>query len=89
MTPKAPDAVRSPVAYSGVGSASARLVKLHVEFAPLLRQPRIFVRLQGSEHFITGNPADTLLFSRDSDRPGTARYDWCDRGDGILFGVLK
>jgi hypothetical protein len=89
MTNKPPDAVRSPLSHAGTGSSFARLVRLQTEFAELLQTPRVFVRLQGSEHFTTGRPWDTLYFPGDSPRCGEPRYDWQDRGDGVLLGELK
>ena len=56
------DAVRAPIRHAGTGPAAARLERLGVEFAGPLAAGRIYVRLQGAEHFITADPDDTLLF---------------------------
>ena len=50
---------------------------------------RVYVRHQGGEHFITGDPADTLNFPGESPRSGEPRYEWEDRGDGVSYGYLK
>lgn len=90
MTPeRTPDAVRSPLAYAGAGDSHARLAKLQSEFSSALRVPRIFVRHQGAEHFISGSPDDTLNFHSHDPHSGEARYEWKDRGDGVFFGLLK
>jgi hypothetical protein len=81
-----PDAVRAPARFSGGGDAHARLKSLHDAFAPLLGVPRLFVRLQGAEHFITGDPGDTLKNGAFHDQPDAPRYRWIDRGDGVLYG---
>lgn len=81
-----PTAVRTPAAYAGAGDACARAARLQAEFGPLLRVGRIFIRNQGSEHFITGNPHDTLFEPVGSPNAGQPRYEWRDRGDGVLHG---
>jgi hypothetical protein len=89
MTDRQPDAIRSPLGFAGPGDSLTRLTRLQAEFAPILGTARVYVRHQGPEHFITGGPADTLNFPADGPRCGEPRYDWEDRGDGILFGYLK
>jgi hypothetical protein len=90
MTPdRTPDAIRSPLSYAGAGGSHARLARLRSEFSPVLKAPRVFVRLQGSEHFISGSPTDTLNFLSHGIRSGEPRYVWEDRGDGVLYGFLK
>jgi hypothetical protein len=59
---------------------------LHEEFASLLGVERIFVRQQGSEYFVTGDPNDTLLHPPHSPLSGRPRYEWDDQGNGILNG---
>jgi hypothetical protein len=85
---RTPDAVRSPLPFAGAGDSRARLARLHATFAPVLKVPRVFVRHQGAEHFISGSPQDTLNFPRQDPRSGAPRYDWEDRGDGVLLGYL-
>ena len=88
-TERTPDAVRSQLPFAGPGDSQARLARLRAEFSPVLGTPRVYVRHQGTEHFISGRPGDTLNFpSRDS-RSGVPRYEWSDRGDGVLYGYLK
>jgi hypothetical protein len=89
MCQRPPDAVRSSLLYAGPGSSFARLARLQTEFSVLLGTPQVFVRLQGMEHFITCSPNDTLLYPTDSKRPGEPRYDWEDRGDGVVLGYLR
>ncbi len=81
-----PDAVLAPLGYAGAGDAATRLAKLQAEFAAVLRVPRVYVRHQGTSHFITGSPADTLLFPQTDARSGRPRYQWSDRGDGVSLG---
>jgi hypothetical protein len=81
-----PDAVLAPLSYSGAGDAATRLAKLHAEFSALLQVPRVYVRHQGTMHFITGNPSDTLHFPQADARCGRPRYEWTDRGDGVTYG---
>ena len=84
-----PDAIRAPLGFAGPGDSFARLSKLQADLAPILGVPRLFVRHQGSEHFITGDPSDTLLFPSQGPRSGEPRYEWNDRGDGVLYGELR
>jgi hypothetical protein len=85
----APNAVIAPVSHAGPGDAATRLRRLQEEFAPILDVAVVHVRLQGSTHFLTGDPGDTLLFPQGSGRDGLPRYDWTDRGDGVSYGSLK
>jgi hypothetical protein len=86
---RTPDAVRSPLPFAGAGDSRARLAKLQAEFSPVLNVPRVFVRHQGTEHFISGGPGDTLNLLSHDPCSGLPRYDWVDRGDGVLYGYLK
>lgn len=88
-TERTPDAVRSPLPFAGAGGSHARLAKLQAEFSPVLKVPQTYVRHQGTEHFITGRPGDTLNFPSHDARSGLPRYDWVDRGDRVLYGYLK
>lgn len=65
-----PDAVLAPLSYAGSGDAATRLARLHAEFSALLRVPRVYVRHQGTTHFITGSPTDTILFPQADARSG-------------------
>jgi hypothetical protein len=84
-----PDAIRSPLGFAGPGDSFARLSRLHAEFAVIFDVSRIYVRHQGAEHFITGDPADTLNYPSDGPKSGEPRYEWKDRGDGVHYGYLK
>ena len=81
-----PDAILVPLGYAGPGDAATRLAKLHAEFSGRLEVPRVYVRHQGTSHFLSGNPADTLLFPQSDERSGRPRYEWQDRGDGVSYG---
>lgn len=85
---RSPDAVRSPLSFAGAGVAHAKLARLQAVFAPELKVSRIFVRHQGAEHFISGSSGDTINFRSQDPRAGQPRYEWEDRGDGVLFGYL-
>ena len=89
MSDPKPGAVRSPLAFSGPGDALSRLMKLQAEFSPVLGAPRVFVRHQGTDYFISGDAADTLYEVSHGPRAGEPRYDWRDRGDGVLYGYLR
>jgi hypothetical protein len=90
MTPeRTPDAVRSPLSYAGAGDSLGKLLRLYGEFARVLNVPRVYVRLQGSDHFISGRHDDSLNFPSHDARSGTSRYVWRDRGDGVLYGFLR
>ena len=86
MSDSIPDAVLAPLSYAGSGDAASRLAKLQAEFSVVLQVPRVYVRHQGTSHFITGSPSDTLLFPQSDARSGRPRYDWSDRGDGVSLG---
>ena len=81
-----PDAVLAPLSHAGLGDAATRLGKLQAEFATVLQVPRVFVRNQGTLHFLSGSPSDTLLFPKSDHRSGRPRYTWTDRGDGVSYG---
>ncbi len=89
MRDNRPDAIRVPLSFAGAGDSFSRLTKLQGGFAGILGVDRVYVRHQGYEHFITGDPADTLNFPGGSSRSGESRYDWEERGDGIFYGVLR
>jgi hypothetical protein len=82
-------AIRAPIGYAGAGPSAARLERLGTEFGAILGTDQVFVRHQGSEHFISACPDDTLQFPRTSPRSGELRYSWEDRGDGVSLGYLK
>jgi hypothetical protein len=84
-----PDAVMAPLSYAGSGDAATRLARLHAEFSAILKVPRVYVRHQGTTHFVSGSPADTLLFPQSDPRSGRPRYAWSDRGDGVSYGRLQ
>jgi hypothetical protein len=86
---RTPDAIRSPLPYAGAGDSFTKLAKLQSEFSLELRVPRVFVRHQGTTHFISGKSDDTLNFPSHGRRSGESRYTWEDRGDGVLYGYLK
>lgn len=88
-TDRTPDAVRSPLSFAGAGTSHAKLSKLHREFSGVLKVERIFVRLQGIEHLMTGDPGDSLNYSSLGPRSGRPRYRWEDRGDGVHYGYLE
>jgi hypothetical protein len=89
MADSIPDAILAPLSFAGNGDAATRLAKLHAEFSALLQVPRVYVRHQGASHFITGSPADTLLFPQSDERSGRPRYQWSDRGDGVSYGRFQ
>jgi hypothetical protein len=86
MADNLPAAVLAPLDYAGPGDAATRLSKLQAEFAAVLKVPRIYVRHQGTSHFLSGDPADTLFFPQSHERSGRPRYEWTDRGDGVSLG---
>ncbi len=86
MAEMTPDAVLAPLGHAGSGEAATRLARLHAEFATILQVPRVYVRHQGSSHFLSGSPADTLFFPQSDPRCGRPRYRWTDRGDGVSYG---
>jgi hypothetical protein len=88
-TERTPDAVRSQLSFAGSGDSQARLARLQAEFSSVLKAPQVYVRHQGTEHFISGGTGDTLNFQSREARSGVSRYDWSDRGDGVLYGYLK
>ena len=81
-----PDAVMVPLGYTGPGDAATRLSRLQVEFSAILQVPRVQVRHQGTTHFLSGSPADTILFPQSDPHSGRPRYEWSDRGDGVSYG---
>jgi hypothetical protein len=89
MADRTPDAVRAPLGFAGPGDALSRLTKLQTEFAPVLGVPRVFVRHQGVEHFLSGDSGDTLYHVSQGPRAGEPRYEWQDRGDGVQYGYLR
>jgi hypothetical protein len=84
-----PVAVRAPLSFAGEGGALVKLARLQAEFSPVLGVRSVFVRHQGSEHFISGRPGDTLSLHSQEACSGEPRYDWKDRGDGVLYGFAR
>jgi hypothetical protein len=89
MNDHPPDAVRTPLRHAGDGDSLTRLARLQSEFSKVLGVSKVYVRHQGTEHFISGRPDDTLNHLSHGARSGEPRYDWEDRGDGVLYGYLK
>lgn len=83
--PAKPDAIRVP---RDPGGGFDRLGELDSVYREILGTPAIYVRDQGSVHFITGNPEDLLYFPKTSPAAGLPRYRWEDQGEGIAFGFL-
>ncbi len=84
-----PNAIRCMHSFAGCGDAQSRLLSLQDQFSGILGSPRVYVRQQGTEHFLSADPSDSLLYSNNSPRSGTSRYHWQDRGDGVLYGFLE
>ena len=84
-----PDAVRVPLHFAGSGNSREKLKKLETEFAGLFATKQLFVRLQGSEYFISASPKDVMLFPQTDPLSGRSRYLWIDRGDGVQFGTAN
>jgi hypothetical protein len=89
MSENIPDAVLCPLSYAGPGDAASKLANLQTEFAALLQVPNVYVRHQGTSHFVSGSPTDTLLFPQSHERSGLPRYVWNDRGDGVSYGRFQ
>lgn len=89
MPEKVPDAIRSPVSRAGSGGSLARLARIQHEFAATLHVPKVFVRHQGAEHFISGSAVDTLHFPSLHPNSGQPRYRWEAQGDGVFHGFLE
>ena len=83
-----PVAVQYPVGRIGRRPPGQWLNDIKAEFGPLLGVERVYSRDQGSFKFLSGDPADTLYFPKGHHRSGESRYDWKDRGDGVMYGYL-
>ena len=83
---RTPVAARAPLGYAGGGDALTRLMRLQGEFSEVLKVPRVFVRHHGTEHFVSGKADDALFFHSQDERHSEPRYEWEDRGDGVLYG---
>ena len=82
------DAIRAPLKVAGLGVTLEKLDKLTCEFEGVLGGKPIFVRLQGSEYFISLNPNDLLYHSSSHNHYGKPRYDWAEQSDGVSYGYL-
>jgi hypothetical protein len=96
MPDKFPDALMLPVTLKRGARLSDRVASL-VEVAeemlgidPRSANPdRAWCRQQPHQRvFVTRDPADTILFGRDSSRAGQPRYRWVKQSDGVEFGWL-
>jgi hypothetical protein len=90
-----PDAVRCHRHYPPGKVEDARHAALKAEFAPLLGSKLVYTRHYGAhESFIAPTADDaqgrglTVLFPTGHPRQGQDRYEWLDRGDGVLYGYL-
>jgi hypothetical protein len=83
-----PDAIRCSHLATGIGDAQSRLKTLHARFSELLGNTKIYVRHQGTEHFLSADPNDSLLHPSFSPKSGLAKYRWEDREDGVAYGFL-
>ena len=84
-----PDAVLAPLSYAGSGDAATRLARLQADFSAVLQVRRVYIRHQGTTHFLSGSSTDTLLFPQSDPRSGRSRYTWTDRGDGVSYGRYR
>ena len=66
------DAILSPIGHAGSGDASTRLGRLQIEFAPVLRTPRVFVRHQGQRTSFPAPP--TTPFCSPKPTPGRGNH---------------
>lgn len=81
-----PDAIRTPLTFAGSGSSHEKLSHLHSKFSEILGVEKLYVRHQGTEHFITGDPLDSMLHRSDSPNAGRERYDWKPVANSVYFG---
>jgi hypothetical protein len=89
MNERVPNAVRSSASFAGAGDSRTKIAKLHWAFSQVLHAERIYVRLQGAEHFISASPHDALNYASRDERAGQPRYDWEPKDSGIYYGYLK
>lgn len=91
------DAVLCPISYPPLKPGEDRHVKLKEEFGPVLGVPRVHARFADQTRtvtFITGSLtlANGLgicrYFPTSHPLSGQERYEWKDRGDGVMYGTL-
>lgn len=76
--------------------ASDKLIARNQEFGPLLGAARVVSRhVPGNRSLVTAPPAGDVgsyhpgeFHPKEHPQAGQPRYDWMDRGDGVLYGVL-
>lgn len=84
------DAVLCPRHYPPGKADMARHYALRDEFAPLFGGGLIYTRHQGTHHSLVtpfGDGDDQpRYFWTTHPRANQERYEWTDRGDGVLYG---
>jgi hypothetical protein len=95
--PGKPDAILCPHHYPPGLVGDPRHQKLREEFCRVLGVKLIYSRgadIGHTQTFITGVPNDARgrgiarFFATGHPLQGRDRYDWADRGDGVLYGTL-
>lgn len=88
-----PDAVLIPRNYGkGERSVTEDISLLKAEFMPILQSKSVYFVMDsgyGDMIFATENPGECLNYGTTHAQARQPRYDWTDRGDGVLYGHLK
>jgi hypothetical protein len=86
-TPKI-DAILCPVAKLQGGSVGDHAISAKALFREIFGLPVVVRHAAGNTALITHDPVANRYFPRDHPRDGQERYDWTDRGDGVMYGTL-
>jgi hypothetical protein len=84
------DAVICHADYPHFGDYYSKAHARNREFGPLLGCKSVASRnLPGDRSLLSGDPGQvTIVHPTNHRKAGQARYDWHDRGDGVMYGVL-
>jgi hypothetical protein len=88
---KTADAVLVGRNYPAPKPGQDRLLRLIAEFRPILGSKRVYLRHVGQiqKDLLTAEPdSPTCYFPSAHPYAGRDRYDWTDRGDGVMYGAL-
>lgn len=90
-----PTVVKVPLDYRARGGDLSSILKaIQDEFRPILADAtgkagaRVVYLVKYEDHRIVQGQVESvlILFPKDSDRAGQERFDFLDRGDGVLYG---
>jgi hypothetical protein len=87
VIPSKPDAILVPKSWVN-GTPHAIGKALVATFRPILATPECWITDHFQMFYLHPNRLDNFNFPSTHSRAGTGRFNWFDRGDGVLYGAF-